>query len=88
LRLAEEVGATHTINTAVPDFEFQQAVRDISPNGASVVLDTTGVGKLIEEAYQSLAPMGKLVHVAMPPPDYRFSLDIARLFAVSSSIPL
>ncbi|KAL2850776.1 chaperonin 10-like protein [Aspergillus pseudodeflectus] len=86
LRLAEEVGATHTINTAVPDFEFQQAVRDISPNGASVVLDTTGVGKLIEEAYQSLGPMGKLVHVAMPPPDYRFSLDIAKLFAAGKTI--
>jgi Zn-dependent alcohol dehydrogenase len=85
LQLAEEVGATHTINTTVLDFDFQQAVRHISPNGPSIVFDTTGVGKLIEEAFQSLAPMGKLVHIASPAPDYRFSLDITALFTVSFS---
>ncbi|KAL3451076.1 chaperonin 10-like protein [Aspergillus insuetus] len=86
LQLAEEVGATHTINTAVPDFDFQQAVRHISPNGPSIVFDTTGVGQLIEEAFQSLAPMGKLVHIASPAPDYRFSLDITALFTTGKTI--
>ncbi|KAL2848583.1 chaperonin 10-like protein [Aspergillus pseudoustus] len=86
LRLAEDLGATHTINTAVPDFEFQKAVRDISVNGASIILDTTGVGKLIEEAFRSLAPLGKLVHIASPPPNYRFSLDVSALFTTGKTI--
>jgi Zn-dependent alcohol dehydrogenase len=82
LELAESVGATHTINTAVPEFDFQQALRDISPPGASVVVNTTGVGWLIEKGLKSLAPLGKMVHIASPPPDYRLSLDVTDLFSV------
>ncbi|KAL4915268.1 chaperonin 10-like protein [Aspergillus aurantiobrunneus] len=80
LELAETLGATHTLNTTVPGFSFQQAVREISATGASVVIDTTGAGKLIEEAVESLSPLGKIVHIAAPPPGYRLSLDISALF--------
>ncbi|KAL2808222.1 chaperonin 10-like protein [Aspergillus granulosus] len=86
LRLAEDLGATHTINTAVPAFEFQQAVRDISSAGASIIIDTTGVGPLIEQAFHSLAPVGKLVHIASPPPDFKFSLDVTALFTTGKTI--
>ncbi|KAL4864007.1 hypothetical protein BDV12DRAFT_201511 [Aspergillus spectabilis] len=86
LGIAESVGATHTINTAIPEFNFQQALREISPTGASVVVDTTGVGWLIEEGIESLAPLGKMIHLASPPPDYRLSLDITGLFSAGKTI--
>ncbi|KAL2860840.1 NAD(P)-dependent alcohol dehydrogenase [Aspergillus lucknowensis] len=86
LELAKSLGATHTINTMVPDFGFQDAVREISPTGVSAVIDTTGAGKLIEEAVESLAPLGKMVHIASPPPGYKLSLDITQLFANGKTI--
>ncbi|OJJ05602.1 hypothetical protein ASPVEDRAFT_138489 [Aspergillus versicolor CBS 583.65] len=86
LELSREVGATHTINTVVDGFDFQQAVREISPTGASVIIDTTGVGQLIEEAYESLSSLGKLVHIAPTPPDYRFKLDTTALLMSGKTI--
>ncbi|KAL4781466.1 chaperonin 10-like protein [Aspergillus varians] len=86
LELAESLGATHTINTTVPEFDFQQAVRKISPPGASVIVDTTGVPKLIEEALASLSPLGKIVHIAPTPPGWKLSLDLTALFMTGKTI--
>ncbi|KAL2820251.1 hypothetical protein BDW59DRAFT_164735 [Aspergillus cavernicola] len=86
LELATTLRATHTVNTMIPDFDFQQAVRDISPTGVSVTIDTTGVGSLIEEALQSLSPMGKMVHRASTPPGYKPSLDITDLLTSGKTI--
>ncbi|KAL4941545.1 hypothetical protein BDV06DRAFT_236009 [Aspergillus oleicola] len=86
LDLAKTIGATHTLNTTVPEFDFQKAMREISPAGASVVIDTTGVGKLIEEGLATLSPCGKMVHIAPPAADYRLSLDITPLFMYGKTI--
>ncbi|KAL4933837.1 uncharacterized protein BDV17DRAFT_286645 [Aspergillus undulatus] len=87
LELAEELGATHTIDTTVPELDFQQAVRDISPTGASVVIDTTGVGELIEEGLESLSTCGRMVHIAPPPPPgYKLNVDITSPFMYGKTI--
>jgi len=66
----------------VDGFNFQQAVREISPTGASVIVDTTGVGQLIEEAFESLSSLGKMVHVAPTPPGYKLKVDTTALLMV------
>ncbi|KAL5332492.1 chaperonin 10-like protein [Aspergillus crustosus] len=86
LELAESLGATHTIDTTIPEFDFVQAVREISASGVSVAIDTTGVGWLIEGAIESLAPLGKMIHIASPPPDFRLSLDVTALFTTGKTI--
>ncbi|KAL4881643.1 chaperonin 10-like protein [Aspergillus karnatakaensis] len=86
LESAELLGATHIINTTIPEFDFQQAVRSISSSGASVIVDTTGVGWLIDAAVQSLSSQGKMVHVASPPPGYKLGLDISDLFMNGKTI--
>ncbi|KAL4792561.1 chaperonin 10-like protein [Aspergillus venezuelensis] len=86
LELAKSLGATHTLNTMVPEFDFQKAVRDISATGASVIIDTTGVGKVIEEGVAVLASCGRMVHIAPPPPDFRLSLDIMPIFMFGKTI--
>lgn len=53
--------------------------------GASVIVDTTGVGHLIEEAFESLSSLGKMVHIAPTPPDYKLKIDTTALLMVSLS---
>ena len=63
---AREVGATHTINAAEENTE--QRILDLtSGRGADVVIENTGVPTVIEAAWRSTAPTGRLVLVGVPP---------------------
>lgn len=57
LALARELGATHTIKG---DADVAAALREICPTGLNYAFDTTGLGKLIELAFEQLAPRGIL----------------------------
>lgn len=57
LALARELGATHTIKG---DADLASALHDICPTGINYAFDTTGLGKLIELAFNQLAPRGIL----------------------------
>ncbi|KAH8428255.1 uncharacterized protein LDX57_005958 [Aspergillus melleus] len=70
LQLAKDLGATHTLNTRSPNFNLQDAVRAICPEGPSVVIDTTGVPELIERGLDVAAPRGRIVLVGVPPVGY------------------
>lgn len=57
LALAKELGATHTVKG---DRDISAALREICPEGLNYAFDTTGLGKLIELAFDLLAPRGTL----------------------------
>ncbi|HQS98468.1 MAG TPA: NAD(P)-dependent alcohol dehydrogenase [Novosphingobium sp.] len=57
LALACELGATHTIKG---DADVAETLRKICPAGLNYAFDTTGLGKLIELAFDQLAPRGVL----------------------------
>lgn len=62
--MALELGATHAIDPAAGSLADQ--VRAIAPEGVQAVLDTSGIGSVIEEGVQSLGPLGRLAMVGVP----------------------
>ncbi|MBT2186978.1 NAD(P)-dependent alcohol dehydrogenase [Sphingobium nicotianae] len=56
LALARELGATHTINGKTDDAAYQ--IRALCPQGLGYAFDTTGINKIIEQAFDLLAPLG------------------------------
>ena len=66
LEMAKRFGATHCINSAkTPDVE--KAVRDIvGGQGADVVVETTGIARIIETAYGLAHAKGKTILVGVP----------------------
>lgn len=66
LEMAKRFGATHCINSKkTPDIE--KMIRDIvGPNGADVIVETTGNARVIETAYNLTQPKGKTILVGVP----------------------
>lgn len=62
LALAEELGATHTIDVRYKD--VTATIRDIASRGVGFALDTTGRADMINHAVAALAPMGQVGVVA------------------------
>ena len=67
LALARELGATHVINGKAQDAPAD--IRKIAPQGLGYAFDTTGIGALIEQAFDLLAPMGIVGIVGASAPD-------------------
>lgn len=57
LSLARELGATHALNARE---DAIGAIRDLCPAGVAYAFDTTGVKKVIEDAFGLIAPRGIL----------------------------
>ena len=55
LALARELGATHAFNARD---DAPGKIRDLVPQGLGYVFDTTGINKVIEDAWSLLAPKG------------------------------
>jgi S-(hydroxymethyl)glutathione dehydrogenase/alcohol dehydrogenase len=66
LSMAKRFGATHCINSkTVPDIE--KAIRDVvGAQGADVIVETTGIARVIETAYGLTQPKGKTILVGVP----------------------
>ena len=66
LDMARRFGATHCINSkAAPDLEKQ--IRDIvGANGADVIVETTGLARVIEQAYALTHADGRTILVGVP----------------------
>ena len=65
LKLAQKVGATHTINAK--DINPEGEIKKILGNaGADVIIDNTGNTKIIEKAYELTNPNGKTILVGVP----------------------
>ncbi len=75
LALAKELGATHTINGKTQDPSTE--IRTIVPQGLSYAFDTTGINKLIEQAFDLLAPLGIVGMVGASSPADNLSFNEA-----------
>ncbi len=66
LEMAKRFGATHCINSKkMPDVD--KAIRDIvDAQGADVVVETTGIARVIETAYNLTQAKGKAILVGVP----------------------
>jgi aryl-alcohol dehydrogenase len=67
LSLAEELGATHTLDASRTD--VAEAIKAITGAGITHVLDTTGRADMLTHAVAALAPMGQVGLVAGARPD-------------------
>lgn len=81
LELAQELGATHTINAGASD--VTATIRQISPRGVDFVLDTSGRKESLEAGLATLAILGKFGFVAFHPAAGAI-LDASRLSAGQS----
>ncbi len=74
LRLAEELGATHTIDSGQGDLT-EQLMDATSGRGVDFCLDTTGLQHVMTAAYGALAVRGTLGLVGVSPAGTRVDLD-------------
>ncbi|MBA4496338.1 NAD(P)-dependent alcohol dehydrogenase [Paenactinomyces guangxiensis] len=74
LRLAEELGATHTINGK--DQDAVKTIREITGKGVDYSVETTGVAFVLKQAVESLTFMGKAAVIGAPPIGTTVELDI------------
>ena len=77
LRLAREVGATHTINAAQDD--PIAAVRELTGGGANYVFESVGNEQVLMQAYQATKRGGTTITVGLPAPDRMFSIPAVSL---------
>lgn len=72
ISLAKELGATHTINTStLGNKTLKEIIQGIAEGvGPTIAVETTGVPPLIQAAYDSVRPRGKLCQVGTPPFDF------------------
>ncbi|KAL6238412.1 hypothetical protein BDW75DRAFT_237510 [Aspergillus navahoensis] len=76
LQLAREFGAAHTINTLKdPDSDLAANIRRYLPDGADNILDTTGVGKVLQAALGALAINGTFTLIGAMPPDTELKVN-------------
>jgi S-(hydroxymethyl)mycothiol dehydrogenase len=88
LRAAEDLGATHTINTADLDREqIVQKVQELTGGfGADVVIDAVGLPSTYETAFYARDLAGRVVLVGVPHPDAELTLPLADVFGRGGSL--
>ncbi|MHB1514592.1 MAG: zinc-binding dehydrogenase [Acidiferrobacteraceae bacterium] len=66
LDMARRFGATHCIDSrTIPDLD-RNVLDIVGPQGADVVIDTTGMARVIEKAYTLTHPSGRTILVGVP----------------------
>jgi aryl-alcohol dehydrogenase len=73
LALAKELGATHTINGRSQNAVDE--IRALCPQGLGYAFDTTGINKIIEQAFSLLAPLGIVGIVGASAPGDMLTFD-------------
>lgn len=73
-QLALELGATHALDGRGDPFA---TIREACPQGLAYAFDTTGVSRVIEQAFDLLAPQGVLGIVGASAPADRLSFNEA-----------
>ncbi|CAD6582207.1 MAG: hypothetical protein CYPHOPRED_001867 [Cyphobasidiales sp. Tagirdzhanova-0007] len=75
LDLARELGATHTVNPATED--VTKRILNITAGlGVDNVVEATGVIRVLEDAFQSVAIRGTVATVGAPPVGAKVQLDV------------
>ncbi|KAL4908532.1 hypothetical protein BDW74DRAFT_175214 [Aspergillus multicolor] len=76
LELAMELGAAHVVNTLKDeDADLAAAVRRYLPSGADFIIDTTGVGKVLQAALGALGIGGTFTLIGAMPPDTELKVN-------------
>lgn len=66
LKMAERFGATQTINAHDGSDLKEKIISIVGEKGADIIIDTTGIVKMIELAYELTHPDGKTILVGVP----------------------
>ena len=77
LRLAREVGATHTVSAGADD--PIAAVRELTAGGADYVFESVGSEAVLIQAYQATRRGGTTITVGLPAPGRMFSIPAVSL---------
>jgi alcohol dehydrogenase len=77
LKLAGEIGATHTINAARDD--PLAAVRELTGGGADYAFESVGNEQVLIQAYQATKRGGTTITIGLPAPDKKFSIPAVSL---------
>jgi alcohol dehydrogenase len=72
LKLASEVGATHTINAASDD--AVAVMKELTPGGADYAIESVGSERVLVQAYESTRRGGMTITVGLPAPGKMFSV--------------
>jgi Zn-dependent alcohol dehydrogenase len=86
LALAQELGATHVIDTSNLSFlavDLEKAIREIVPQGTNANFDTTGVIPIIDAGIQSLHAKGQMVLIGIV--DGHLNIDLGKMMTVRPS---
>ncbi len=74
LKLAEELGATHIINSK-RNTDVVKTIKDLTNGGADFAVDCTGVVPVIEMLIECIGPRGVAATVGVPPPGKKIQID-------------
>ena len=66
LEMAKRFGAFHCINSATTDNLDSKILEFVGNKGADVIIETTGIARVIEKAYELTHPDGKTILVGVP----------------------
>ncbi len=66
LDMATRFGATHRVNSVKNSDLDSEILGIVGPGGADVVIDTTGIARVIEKAYALTHPDGRTILVGVP----------------------
>lgn len=77
LELAEELGASHTL---LADASTSASLRELAPDGFSIVVDATGVPAVIEQALNYLRPYGRYLQFGVAPRGKTVPIEPFKLF--------
>lgn len=84
LALAQELGATHTVNAARED--PVQAVRDLTAGGAAYAFESVGNERVLVQAYQATRRGGTTVTIGLPHPARQFAVPAVSLVAEERTV--
>ncbi|MCM3653416.1 NAD(P)-dependent alcohol dehydrogenase [Metabacillus litoralis] len=84
LELAQELGATHTINSR--NVNVVDEIKKITSKGVNFAIESTGVPEVLRNATLSLAPMGKVGIIGAPKMGTNVELDVMDLLINVKSV--
>lgn len=84
LKLASELGATHTINAAEDD--PVAAIKEIGSGGVDYAIESVGNETVLTQAYESTRRGGTTITVGLPAPDKMFAVPALGIVAEERTI--
>jgi len=84
LKLARQIGATHTVNASTGD--AAQAVKDMTGGGAHYVFEAVGNERVLAQAYAATRRGGKTITIGLPHPSKQFTISAVSLVAEERTV--